>query len=99
MTIAAGIILPETELAEICRRYQIKELSLFGSAVRGEMRPDSDIDVLVELDRDRPMGIFEYARLKLYINEILEGTGDVVNRRTLKPLLRNNILNDAVNVF
>jgi predicted nucleotidyltransferase len=45
------------------------------------------------------MGIFEFARLKLYINDILDGAGDVVNRRTLKPLLLDSILNDAVNVF
>lgn len=45
------------------------------------------------------MGIFEYARLKLYVNELLDGTGDVVNRRTLKPLLRENILRDAINAF
>ena len=46
------------------------------------------------------MGIFEYARLKmLYIGEILHGGGDVVNRRTLKPLLRDSILRDAVNAF
>ena len=45
------------------------------------------------------MGIFAYARLKLYINEILDGDGDVVNRRTLKPLLRDNILRDAIHAF
>ena len=45
------------------------------------------------------MGIFEYARLKLYINEILEGAVDVVNRGTLKPLLRDSILSGAVKVF
>ncbi len=67
---------------------------------RGE-RPEriATIDVLVELDQNRPLGIFEYARLKLHINEILNGAGDVVNRRTLKPLLRDSILHDAVNVF
>jgi len=48
MTIAAGIELPEAEIADICRRHQIRELSLFGSAARGEMRPDSDIDLLVD---------------------------------------------------
>src|ERR1017187_7795904 len=46
--------------------------------------------------RTSPMGIFEYARLKIYVNEILHGAGDVVNRRILKPLLRDNILHDAV---
>jgi hypothetical protein len=45
------------------------------------------------------MGIFQCAGLKLYINEILNGAGDVVNRRTLKPLLRDSILRDAVNAF
>ena len=60
---------------------------------------DSDIDVLVDLNEDRSMGIFEYARLKLYINELLAGAGDVVNRRTLKPLLRDNILRDAIHAF
>ena len=44
MTIATGVELPETEIEDICRRYQVKELSLFGSAARGEMRPDSDVD-------------------------------------------------------
>jgi predicted nucleotidyltransferase len=45
------------------------------------------------------MGIFEYARLKLYIGELLNGASDVVNRGTLKPLLRENILRDAVDAF
>ena len=44
------------------------------------------------------MGIFEYARLKLYVGELFEGA-EVVNRRTLKPLLRENILRDAVDAF
>jgi len=51
------------------------------------------------LDADRLIGIFEYARLKLYLNELLSGAADVVNLRTLKPLLRDNILQDAVNAF
>ena len=81
------------------RAFGVSHTSVFGSVVRGEARDDSDVDVLVELDQDRPLGIFEYARLKIYINEILNGAGDVVNRRTLKPLLRDNILRDCVNAF
>ncbi|MBI1790652.1 MAG: nucleotidyltransferase family protein [Acidobacteria bacterium] len=80
------------------RRFGVAHAAVFGSVARGEARAGSDIDVLVELDQDRPMGIFEYARLKLYINEILNGAGDVVNRRTLKPL-RDSILRDAVHAF
>src|SRR5580704_15976672 len=81
------------------RRFEVSHAAVFRSVARGEARADSDIDVLVELDQDRPMGIFEYARLKLYINEILDGAGDVVNRRTLKPLLRDSILRDAIHAF
>src|SRR6266545_4420600 len=81
------------------RRLGLSHAAVFGSVARGEAKTDSDVDVLVELDLNRPIGVFEYARLKLYINEILEGAGDVVNRRTLKPLLRDSILRDAVDAF
>jgi predicted nucleotidyltransferase len=81
------------------RRLGVSHAAVFGSVARGEARADSDVDVLVELDQDRPLGIFEYARLKIYINEILDGAGDVVNRRTIKPLLRDSILRDAVHAF
>ena len=81
------------------RRLGVSHAAVFGSVARGEAGADSDIDVLVELDEDRSLGIFEYARLKLYINELLAGGGDVVNRRTLKPLLRDNILREAIHAF
>jgi predicted nucleotidyltransferase len=77
----------------------VSHAAVFGSVARGEAGAASDIDVMVELDEHRAMGIFEYARLKLYINELLDGAGDVVNRRTLKPLLRDNILRDAIHAF
>ena len=81
------------------RRLGVAHAAVFGSVARGEAGADSDIDVLVELDETRPMGIFEYARMKLYVNELLEGPSDVVNRRTIKPLLRANILRDTVHAF
>lgn len=85
----------ETDL----RRMGVRHAAVFGSVARGEAAAESDIDVLVDLDENRPIGIFEYARMKLYINELLKGPSDVVNRRTLKPLLRDNILRDAIHAF
>ncbi|MGC9969252.1 MAG: nucleotidyltransferase domain-containing protein [Bryobacteraceae bacterium] len=81
------------------RRRGVRHASVFGSVARGEARDASDVDVLVDLDPDRPMGIFEYSRLKLYAGELLDGAGDVVNRKTLKPLLRDAILREAIDAF
>ena len=88
-------------LSEIMAYYGERLISVvvFGSVARGEARPDSDVDVLVELDPRQPIGLFEYARLKLHIAHLLGGGVDVVNRKTLKPLLRDSILRDAVNAF
>jgi hypothetical protein len=81
------------------RLLGVSHAAVFGSVARGEALAASDIDVLIDLDENRSMGIFEYARLKLYVNGLLAGAADVVNRRTLKPLLRDNILRDAIHAF
>lgn len=81
------------------RAMGVNHASVFGSMARGEARANSDIDVLVDLDRERPIGIFEYARLKLYIGELFGSSADVVNRKTLKPLLRDGILRDSIDAF
>ncbi len=51
-------------LAAICRKYGVKKMSLFGSAARGEMRPDSDVDLLVEFKRSSKTTYFDFARLQ-----------------------------------
>jgi uncharacterized protein len=81
------------------RKLGVLHASVFGSVARGQTHPKSDIDVLIDLDPAKPIGVFEYARLKLSINELLGGAGDVVNSRKLKPLLREEILRESVNAF
>ena len=81
------------------RELGVCHAAVFGSVARGDSRAGSDIDVLVDLDPQRAMGLFEYARVKLYIAELLGEYTDVVNRKTLKPLLRDSITRDAVNAF
>lgn len=80
------------------RQMGVRHAAVFGSVARGEASSASDVDVLIELDPGRPMGLFEYARVKLYIGELIAGA-DVVNRKTIKPLLKDAILRDAVNAF
>ena len=81
------------------RQRGVRHAAVFGSLVRGEAQEGSDVDVLIELDPGRPMGIFEYASLRLYLSGLLGSAADVVNRKTLKPLLREPILREAVHAF
>ncbi|MCX6591344.1 MAG: nucleotidyltransferase domain-containing protein [Acidobacteria bacterium] len=81
------------------RALGVQHAAVFGSVARGENGPDSDVDVLIELDRACPMGLFEYSRLKLHLAGMFDGSADIVNRRTLKPLLRESILLGAVDAF
>src|SRR6266545_1822814 len=80
MTIAAGIELPEVEITELCRRYQVKELAVFGSAARGEMRPDSDIDLLVEFLPEAEVDLIDHAGLMLDLAHLFGRRVDLVSK-------------------
>jgi uncharacterized protein len=67
------IDVPRHRLAEFCRRHQIQTLSLFGSVLREDFRPDSDIDVLVEFEGGHAPGLLGIARVERELSEILGG--------------------------
>jgi predicted nucleotidyltransferase len=75
------------------------ELSVFGSAARGEMRPDSDIDLLVEFLPDAHVSLIEHAGLMLDLAKLLGRKVDLVSKRALKPLIRESVLADARLVY
>jgi predicted nucleotidyltransferase len=85
----------EDELADLCRRYRVRELSLFGSAVRGEMTADSDLDVLVEFLPDSDADLFDHAGLMLDLAKLLGRRVDLVSKNGLKPLIRASVLEQA----
>jgi uncharacterized protein len=89
----------EAKLASLCQRYQVRELSLFGSAARGEMRPDSDIDLLVEFLPDAQVDLVDYAGLMLDLSRLLGRKVDLVSKNGLKPLIRNSVLEEARLVY
>jgi hypothetical protein len=99
MTIATGIDLPLAELAEICHRYQIKQLSLFGSAVRGEMRPDSDIDLLVEFLPDSQVSLFGHFDAEQELSKLVGKKVDLVSKTALRGRVRNEILAEARSIY
>ncbi|MBI4877220.1 MAG: nucleotidyltransferase family protein [Acidobacteria bacterium] len=95
MTLAPGIELPAAEVARICRRFQVKELSLFGSVARGELRPDSDIDLLVEFLPGAPIGLFELWEMGEGLESLLGRRVDLAPKGGLKPLIRLRILQES----
>ncbi len=85
----------ETEL----RRRGVSHAALFGSAARGEARPDSDIDILVDIDPAAQLGVFEYVGIRQFLADLFDRPVDVANRARLKPLLRPAAERDAVYAF
>jgi predicted nucleotidyltransferase len=82
-------------LADLCRRYRVQELSIFGSAARGEMRPDSDIDMLVEFLPDAEIDLVDYAGMMLDLSHLHGRNVDLVSKNGLKPLIRASVLEEA----
>ncbi len=72
----------------------VQSLALFGSVVRGEAGPDSDIDILIAFSR--PVGLFHFINTKEFLESILGRGVDLVTRDALKPQLRERILEEAV---
>ena len=72
---------------------------LFGSAARGELRPDSDIDVLVELEPDHHLGLFEFDDLQTHLTRIFGSKVDLVSESGLKPRVRPWVLRDAKIIY
>jgi predicted nucleotidyltransferase len=85
----------ESKLADLCRRYGVRELSLFGSAARDEMRPDSDLDLLVEFLPEAQVDLVDYAGLMLDLSRLLGRRVDLVSKNGLKPLIRTAVLEEA----
>ena len=85
----------DTKLADLCRRYCVRELSFFGSAARGEMRPASDIDMLVEFLPDAEIDLVDYAGLMLDLSHLVGRKVDLVSKNGLQPLIRTSVLEEA----
>lgn len=81
---------------ELYERFHVESLSIFGSVSRGAARPDSDLDILVRY-RNTP-GIFEFLRLKQYLEILVGRPVDLVTEGALKKQLKNGILQEAIRV-
>ena len=91
-TMSVQIDIPKKTVAEFCRRNRITRLSLFGSAIRDDFGPDSDIDVLVEFERDARVGFITLAGLEIELSEILGRNAELHTVKGLHPSFRDEVL-------
>jgi len=83
------------KLAELCRRHHIRRLSLFGSVLRDDFGPDSDIDVLIEFDPDVPVG-FRIFDVEDELSALFGGRKvDIVNPKYINRRLKKRVLESA----
>ena len=81
------------------KRLGVSHAALFGSVARGDDRPDSDIDILVEIAPEARIGLFQYTGIVRYLEEMFPVRVDVANREGLKPLVRPNAEREAIYAF
>ncbi len=90
-----NITTPTKRIAEFCQRNRIKKLSFFGSVLRDDYGPDSDIDILVEFEPGTRMGLLRLAGLEIELGEILSRKVDLNTVQGLHPYLRESILAES----
>jgi predicted nucleotidyltransferase len=85
--------------ADSLRARGVLHAAVFGSVARGDAGSHSDVDILVDLEADKPCGIFEYVRLQHDVADLFGRKVDLVERKALKPLVRAKALREAVDAF
>jgi predicted nucleotidyltransferase len=85
--------LPQIE--EICRRYHVRELSLFGSALRSDFRRKVTMTSWLNSSRDASIGLFKFGRMVLDLEALFHRKIDLVFKSGLKPLIRDNVISHA----
>jgi len=81
---------------EIKEKYGVKEIGIFGSLVRGEMKEESDVDILVEFEK--PIGFFKFLELEEYLSDLIGRKVDLVSKKALKPHIGKYILEEVITV-
>jgi hypothetical protein len=93
---APALTLPPAQLGEWCRRWRVRELALFGSVLRGDFRPDSDIDVLVTFEPNDPWSVWDIGDMRDELSRLFGRPVDLVERAAVEqspnPIRRRHIL-------
>lgn len=92
--------IPVHALRPFCQRWRVRELSLFGSSVRDDFQPHSDVDVLVRFDPEAPWSLFDLVNMRDELASIFGREVDLVEEEGLRnPFLRSAILRDKQVIY
>ena len=91
----AHIDVPKEQIAEFCRRNHIRRLALFGSVLRDDFRPDSDVDVLVEFEPGARVGLLRLAGMEIELGDLLGHKVDLNTPGFLSRYFRDQVLAEA----
>jgi predicted nucleotidyltransferase len=89
------IILTKEQIAEFCKKNHIKKFAFFGSVLRDDFRPDSDIDILIDLEPGAPIGLFEMADMELELSDMIRRKVDLRTPQDLSKYFRNKVVAEA----
>jgi len=87
--------MPKDKLMKFCKRNRIRKLSLFGSAIRGQLGPDSDIDLLVEFEQGHTPGLFSIVKMEMELAEMLGRKVDLRTAEDLSQYFRDEVIRNA----
>jgi len=93
------VSVPKDKIVDFCRRYHVKKFHLFGSALREDFGPESDVDVLVEFEPDAPIGFVALSRMQRELAALFQRPVDLVPRDGLKPRIREAVLSSAKVIY
>lgn len=88
----------QAQKSYLAETYGLSEIGLFGSYVRGQQRPDSDVDILIELDRPPKIGLIGLIELQEHLGDLLGAPADVVIKSNLRKRIGERILREVVPV-
>ena len=98
-----NINVPKSKITDFCRQNHIRRLALFGSALRDDFRPDSDVDILVTFTADADWGLLDHVKMQQELQILLRRDVDLITKRALERsrnwLRRSEILKTAQTLF
>ena len=95
-----GLNISKDSLVEFCQRWKVTEFAIFGSAARGQLRPDSDIDVMVTFLPDSGISLWDFVTMRDELSELFSRPVDLVERGSIRnPFRKHNIEQDLTIIY